>query len=132
MRAALPQLLKKSVLSGGDDYDMIIDHMINMGSAVYTKVFYNWYDVPNINFDKPWWISDATNKLKINGKSFYALSDLSFNTLDYTYCMFFNKRILADYGIDLPYQKVRDNEWTIDYLISITKDVYQDLNGNSK
>ena len=122
---------KRSVLSGGDDYDMIIDHMIYMGSAVYSKVLYNWYDVPNIDFDKPWWISDATNKLKIDGKSFYALSDLSFNTLDYTYCMFFNKRILADYGIDLPYQKVRNNEWTIDYLISITKDVYQDLNGNS-
>jgi hypothetical protein len=121
---------KRSVMSGGDDYDMIIDHMIYMGTAVFSKVFYNWYDVPNINFEKPWWISDATNKLKIDGKSFYALSDLSFNTLDYTYCMFFNKRIMSDYGIDLPYQKVRDHQWTIDYLMSITKDVYQDLNGD--
>jgi hypothetical protein len=121
---------KRSVMSGGDDYDMIIDHMIYMGTAVFSQVFYNWYDVPNIDFEKPWWISDATNKLKIDGKSFFALSDLSFNTLDYTYCMFFNKRILSDYGIDLPYQTVRDHKWTIDYLISITKDVYQDLNGD--
>lgn len=125
-------VFRRSVLAGDDEYDMIIDHMILMGIAGLNQIFYNWYDVPHINFDKPWWVSDATTKLKIDGKSFFAIGDLSYNSLDFTYCMFFNKRILGDYGIPMPYQTVRDRRWTIDYLISITKDVYQDLNGNQE
>ena len=123
---------KRSVLAGDDEYDMIIDHMIMMGMASLNHVFYNWYDVPYINFDKPWWVSDATTKLTIDGKSFFALGDLSYNALDYTYCMYFNKRIWNDYSLPSPYQKVRDHEWTIDYVIEITKDVYQDLNSNQQ
>ena len=123
-------VFKRSVLAGDDEYDMIIDHMIMMGTTGLSHVFYNWYNVPHVNFDKPWWVADATNKLAIEGKSFFALGDLSYNSLDYTYCMFFNKRILGDFGIELPYQRVRDRGWTIDYLISITKDAYQDLNSN--
>ena len=122
----------RSVMAGDDEYDIIIDHMIDMGMASFNHVFYNWYDVPNVNFEKPWWVADATLKLTIDGKSFFALGDLSYNSLDYTYCMYFNKRIWNDYNIPMPYQKVRDREWTIDYVISITKDVYQDLNSNQK
>ncbi len=125
-------VFKRSVLAGDDEYDMIIDHMIHMGMAGLSHVFYNWYDVPHINFEKPWWVDDATTKLTIDGKSFFAIGDLSYNSIDYTYCMFFNKRLLTDYGIEQPYKTVRDRGWTIDYLISITKDVYQDLNSNQQ
>jgi hypothetical protein len=133
MDESLPtSTFKRSVMAGDDEYDMIVDHMIFMGMASLNHVFYNWYDVPHVNFDKPWWVSDATTKLTIDGKSFFALGDLSYNSLDYTYCMYFNKRIWNDHTLPLPYQKVRDHEWTIDYVMSITKDVYQDLNSNQE
>lgn len=124
--------LKKSVLSGGDDYDMMIDHMIYMGIAATAGVFYNWYDIPCIDFDKPWWIRDANEKLTIGGKSFYALSDLSFNTIDYTCCIFFNRNLLEDYNIEIPYSAVNADKWTIDYLMSVTKDIYTDINNDGK
>lgn len=124
--------LKKSVLAGGDDYDMMIDHMIYMGIAATAGVFYNWYDMPFIDFGKPWWISDANEKLTVDGKSFYALSDLSFNTIDYTCCIFFNRNLLEDYNIEIPYGAVNENKWTIDRLMSLTKDIYKDLNNDGK
>lgn len=122
----------KSVLAGENIYDMIIDHQIYFAKITTNGSLYNWYDIPFINLEKPWWVEDATKNLTVFGKSFFALSDLSFNAIDYTYCMYFNKRIFAEYGLEYPYQKVRDKEWTIDYVMKITRDVYKDLNSDNK
>lgn len=126
------RMFQKSVKAGETTYDMIIDHMIYLTGITTSGIFYNWYDLPGIDFSKPWWVKDATEKLKVYGKSFFALSDLSYNAIDYTYCMFFNKKLLRDYGIEIPYQKVADKEWTLDYLSTVTRDIYSDLNNDAK
>ena len=125
------ETIRRSVLAGEQRYDMVIGHAVGLANIVTSGIFYNWYDVPYIDFDKPWWVKNATENLTVDGKSFFAVSDLSYNSLDYTYCLLFNKRIFADFGIDIPYDKVRNRQWTIDYLSQITKDLYRDLNNDS-
>ena len=123
---------ERSVLAGENTYDMIIDHQIYFARITTNGSLCNWYDIPYIDLGKPWWVEDATKNLTVFGKSFFALSDLSFNAIDYTYCMYFNKRLFADYAIESPYEKVRQKKWTIDYVMQITKDVYKDLNSDGK
>ena len=122
--------IRRSVLAGEQRYDMVIGHAVGLGNIVTSGVFYNWYDLPYTDFDKPWWVKNATEQLTVDGKSFFAVSDLSYNALDYTYCLLFNKRLFADYGIEIPYERVRNRRWTIDYLSQITKDLYIDLNND--
>ena len=50
---------------------MIIDHMIHMGMAGLSHVFYNWYDVlTSISKSRGGWTMPRLN-LPSNGKSFF-------------------------------------------------------------
>jgi hypothetical protein len=49
-----------------------------------------------------------------------------------TKVIYFNRQKIADYGLEMPYQTVFEGKWTLDKLVSITKDVYEDLNGNGQ
>nr|MBQ4320285.1 hypothetical protein [Clostridia bacterium] len=45
-------------------------------------------------------------------------------------CMYFNKKIAEDNGIDGIYDLVKNGQWTIDKVGEVSKGVYSDLNGN--
>jgi len=127
----LTRELQKTVRSGDYFADAAIGHMINMSAAALQNLFYNWYDVPNIDFSKPWWNESATKELQVAGTSFFAFSDMLITGYDSTYAIAFNKKLYSDFGIaDNPYTLVNEGKWTIDKLHSLTKDVYADLNGN--
>ncbi|MHC1695101.1 MAG: hypothetical protein AB9835_07495 [Eubacteriales bacterium] len=130
--ATLTNFMRKTVLAGDDQFDLVDGHMILMGGLTTSDVFYNMYDLPYVNFDKPWWLKSATEELTVDGKSFFGISHLGYNALDYTYCYYFNKNLTKDYGIDNLYQTVRDGKWTIDYLNSLVKDIYKDTDANGK
>lgn len=130
--ATLTNMLRKSITAGSDEYDLAVGHMIHMGTSATNGLYYNWYDIPYINFSKPWWIHSAEEQLAIYGKTFFALGDLTNNALDYTYCYYFNKNLYTDYNLAFPYQNVRDGTWTFDYATSLVKNLYSDLNNDGK
>jgi hypothetical protein len=106
--------------------------MINMGGLSTSDVYYNMYELPYVDFEKPWWLKSATEELTVDGKSFFAISHLGYNALDYTYCYYFNKNMAQDYGLENLYQVVRDGKWTIDYLHNTVKDIYKDVDNDGK
>ncbi len=130
--ATLTNKLRVSVQSNSDEYDIALGHMILMGTSVTNNLFYNWYELNYINFEKPWWIQSAQEQLEIDGKTFLALGDFSNTALDFTYCFYFNKNLFNDYNLEYPYEKVRSNEWTVEYMKSLIKDIYVDLNNDNK
>ena len=130
--STLTRELQKTVRSGDFFADVAIGHMINMSAAALQNLFYNWYDVPNIDFQKPWWNESATKELQVAGISFFAFSDMLISGYDSTYAIAFNKKLYADYGIsDNPYNLVNEGKWTIDKLHELTKNIYADLNGDN-
>ncbi|MCL2813065.1 MAG: hypothetical protein FWD23_00540 [Oscillospiraceae bacterium] len=131
--STLTRDMQKSVRSGDFFADVAIGHMINMSAAALQNLFYNWYDVPNIDFSKPWWNESATKELQVAGISFFAFSDMLISGYDCTYAIAFNKKLCADFGIaENPYDIVNAGKWTIDKLYEITKNIYTDLNGDGK
>lgn len=128
----LTNYVRKTVLAGSDEFDLVSGHMILMGMLSTSDVYYNLYELPYIDLDKPWWLKSATEELTVDGKSFFAISHLGYNALDYTYCIFYNKSLAGDYGLENLYKTVRDGKWTIDYLNSSVKDIYKDLDNDGK
>jgi hypothetical protein len=90
------------------------------------------YDIPYLNFDKPWWPANAVQSLTFMGQMYVGSSNMSYKGFHFTRVLFFNKTLISDYNMTEPYQYVFDGKWTLDLLISITKDVYKDLNGDAK
>ncbi len=92
----------------------------------------NTIDDSYLNFNQPWWPESLVDTCTI-GKSLYFISgDASTNTLHFMYGVYYNKGLVADYNLEDPQTLTIAGTWTIDKLMSMTKDKYQDLNNNEK
>ncbi len=111
-------------------FDIISSHVVSLGGLVPSMLFYNWYDVPNINFDKPWW-SDSTKDLLTHYDVCYlAIGDLALSAMNRAYAVFYNKRIAGNYDFPNLYDVVNEGKWTLDKMVELSKDLYEDLNMN--
>lgn len=128
--AMVTQLIN-SVSAGDDEYDLFLGHSIFSGRAALAGCFYNWYDIPYMDFSKPWFPQASIEGLTINDRMYLTVSDLCLSFSSVSYCMYFNKQMIEDYNLPDIYELVDNGEWTVDKLYDITKDMYRDLNGNS-
>lgn len=128
--AMVTQLIN-SVSAGDDEYDLFLGHSIFSGRAALAGCFYNWYDIPYMDFSKPWFPQASIEGLTINDRMYLTVSDLCLSFSSVSYCMYFNKQMIEDYNLPDIYELVDSGEWTVDKLYNITKDMYRDLNGNS-
>jgi hypothetical protein len=123
--------IQKIIMAGDDEFDLIAHHVVAMGAIVMQDLLMNWYDIPYINFAKPWWSDSTVNDLTYgNDKAILAIGDYALSALGGTYCFFFDKPGAAAYQLGNLYDVVNEGKWTIDYVTKITKDIYKDLNNN--
>ena len=124
--------LRNSVLAGDGAYDMVAGAANYLMALTGDGLFSNLLDSEYIDFENPWWSSDFAENMEINGVLYTATGDIAFNTLEDMIVMFFNKQMCTDYGIELPYQTVRDGKWTFDKLQELAKMVSADVDGNGE
>lgn len=124
--------ISKNLMAGDDVYDLTAVYTWLAGGPALQGFYYSWKNVPVVDFSKEWWITDANEAFNINGNQFVAVGDLSITTLLLSYAVFFNQRIAEANQFPDLYQTVLDGKWTIDTLIDLSKDMYQDINGDGK
>ena len=118
--------VSKNVLSGADEFDLFSSHGASAGGLVLKNVFLNWYDIPNVNFSKPWWNPSCKDELTYDGKCILAVSEFTFGATSGTYCMVFNKALANAYDFGNLYEVVLNGDWTFDYFYDLIKDIYVD------
>lgn len=123
--------LKNSVNSGDDVYDLILGHAVQSGADALNGWFLNWYDVNYMNFEQQWYPQLAVKELTIDNKMFLGVSDLAMSATENTYCMFYDKVQAESYNMGSIYDMVNSGKWTVGQLITLTKDIYVDLDGNA-
>ena len=123
--------VRKTVKAGLATYDLYVDHVINACGIATDGVFYSIDELEYINIEKPWYMKSATDAISVGGKSFFMAGDFCLSLYKFTYCMYYNKNMLAKYpDVEDPHTVVMEGRWTIDYLNNLVKDFYFDLNGN--
>lgn len=127
---AMVSTLMKAVAAGEDAYDLFLGHTMSSGKAALAGYFHNWYDIPYIDFEKPWFPQSTIEQLRINDRMYMAMSDMCLSFASNTYCVYFNKELLANYDITNIYDLVTEGKWTVDALADFSKELYQDLNGS--
>ena len=128
------EILKKvtsMVQAGDNEIDLCMTHVVASGEYSMNNIFLNWYDVPNVDFSKPWWSESTVNDLTVNGVCLLAVGDFALTALARTYCMFYNQQLADEYKVGDLYQIANDGKWTVDRIKELSKDVYVDLNSNS-
>ncbi len=120
-----------SIVSAGDDaIDLVAMHVVEAGKLAINDMFINWYDVPSIDFSKPWWSESTARDLTYNGVAPLAIGDFIVTAMSGTYCTYYNKSLAADYDLPDMYEVVRNGKWTFDYVVEISKGIYSDLNAS--
>ena len=92
----------------------------------------SWSNVPHLNFDQPWWNKESIDNLTINDYVFNIAGDLSLSSIQMTWCLAFNMNLMEDWGHSAEelYTLVWDGEWTLDKMIEICADLWDDRNGD--
>ena len=121
---------KNLVLSGDDSFQMVSGHIILLGMAAVNDIMYNWYDLPHVDFSKPWWSASTEEDLRYKDKAFIAIGDFALSALTQTYCMFYNKDLAEAHNLPDMYEIVTNGEWTFDKMYELCDGVYLDLDGD--
>ena len=127
-------LVNTNVTAGVDEFSM------HVGSAVDTTKYGingNYYNLLGeypeyLNLDQPWWSQYYTEQSTIDGCSFFATGDLCFSLIKLSFVTYVNTKLIEDYGLENPYDLVREGKWTFDKEMEMSADKYTDLNGNGK
>ncbi len=122
--------VEKNVMSGADEFDLFCSHSASAGTTVLKNIFLNWYDIPNIDFSKPWWAASCATDLTYDGKCILAISDFNYTAISGAKCMMFNKNLAAAYDMGNLYDVVLQGDWTYDYFYNLVKDIYIDSDGS--
>ena len=121
--------VRTQINGGTADFDVIAGYAAIIPSVVAEGLFYNWYDIENIDFNKSYWSQDLIKQLTINGKMFLLTGDASLTMWQSMQGIYFNKLEAQNSQIGDLYQMVYDKQWTFDKMAEICKDVTRNEDG---
>ena len=90
----------ETILAGDDAYDIIFAHSRAAFVYALNGACVNVHDIDAIHLDKPWWSKDITQSCDVGGKLYILDGDISADSVEKAMCMYFNKRIFDELGLD--------------------------------
>lgn len=124
-------LVKKSVLAGDNDYDLVLPSMADAARLGREGLTRSWTEL-SIDLSKPWYDQNIVSDMSINGKIYFMTGDMNIRDNDNAWIILFNKKLLQDFKLDSPYEMVKNGKWTIDKLNEMGKSAVSDLNGDGR
>ena len=124
--------LKIGVAAGDDFCELLADRKYELMPWVIEGYTMNLNDLQYIDFSKPWWDVNAVEQMSIGDRSCIMIGDFNLSSTCGATFIWFNKQILQDFGLEMPYDLARSGTWTIDKMITMVNTVAADLNGDQK
>ena len=125
--------ISNAISAGEKAYDLVNNTIVCTMPASQQGLFIEGGNLPNVNFEQPWWIANMYERFAVDGKLYGFLGDASLSLYKDMSVIFFNKRIWKEKKSDVDlYDLVRRGEWTIDKFIELTSDMAEDLNGDGQ
>ncbi len=88
--------------------------------------------LPTLDLGGRWWSSLMNESMSLGGKMYFTTGDIMACMYQAPLMVYANRTLLEQYQIDDDlYQIVKDGEWTIEYMTSITRDLSYDINQDS-
>ena len=124
---------RKSIKAADGAYDVLTIPLQGSASQLAQEgMLLDLKKVLYIDLGKPWWDQKANEQLSIGGKLMTTIGDLLIIDKDALFIFLFGKDVIQEYGLEDPYQLVRDGKWTIDKMWDMAKVITRDVNGDGK
>lgn len=132
---AYPNEVQKMVQSGDCPYDIFFLESSQCFRLSLEGYFREVSDLAHIDIEQPWWYREFMDGGAIStDKRYFLTGAFSVSTLEGASCTVFNKKIYNNHFESYTelYDMVDKHKWTYDKFIELSRDVYQDLNGNGE
>ncbi len=80
----------------------------------------------NMMLDAPWWDKGANDAFTIGDKLYFTTGDITILNKITTVGVLFNKNLIKELDLEDPYALVRDNKWTFDKMMEMSRQVPED------
>ncbi len=124
--------VRNSITAQDNSFDITIANDGNTFDLAVQGYLYDLNQIPQFDFDQPWWPKNVVDTITVNGKLYCASNYLSYQGLHWTRAIIVNKDIAEKYNLEIPYDAVREGNWTFDMLHSYVSQTGEDINGNGK
>ena len=121
-----------NVMAGDVSFNAAYGNCVYLVMAQTRGVYKNLRSVEAFDFSQPWWPAFSVEAMTVNGQMYLGDSAVSCSAFTYSHVIFVNKTLMEDNHLEIPYDSVESGKWTLDQLISLTKDVYVDTNGDGQ
>ncbi|MBQ3638581.1 MAG: hypothetical protein II953_09485, partial [Clostridia bacterium] len=122
-------IVRQAVTSGDGAYKIAFPNMATAASLAQQGFLLDYMKLDGLNLTDAWW-DQGTLAMQIEGRVFFMNGDINYLDNDVTYIQLFNKKLIADVGLDVPYDLVREGRWTIDNFREMCMNVTTDLDGD--
>ncbi len=126
---AVMEALQQDVMSGDGVYDIAFQSIAEIAPLTSGGLIRD-ISATGAQVEAPWFDQKSVEELAVNGKLYFATTDISYLDKLATIVTFFNKSIAENYSMDDFYQKVSDGEWTYDYMLECAEQISADINGD--
>jgi len=130
--ANTPTKVKQSVMSGDGAYDVVSTRTYMIASMFSGSYLRDLNEFSALQLDQPWWNQTANQNMSFGGVRYCGLSALCHRADTVCELVMMNKRIAEDLDLEIPYQAVRDGEWTWEMMHTMMKQLPTDSNGDGK
>ncbi|MCL2517352.1 MAG: extracellular solute-binding protein [Oscillospiraceae bacterium] len=124
--------LRGAVNAATGEFDLMIAGIGYYAPRILEGLFIDMYKVDTINYEYPWWLDKINNSTTIANKAYTVAGSYALNSMTGAWGVFFNKKLINDFELEVPYDLVNSGKWTFDKMLELGSQVYADLNGNSE
>ena len=114
--------VRTDVAGGFIPYDLVLEGRYAFQSLAADGLLRNFLDL-DIDYTTEWWDANARRIYGYKNRLFVMPNDISVSNLAGVRFLWFNKDVLNNFHLSLPYEYVARNEWTLDNFIEMVKGV---------
>jgi len=130
--AGIQQKARSTIMAGDNAFDIVGAYKYETISLASERLIRNWYDIPVLDFDQPWWNQNARDSFTLADTLYLMSGSILISEIDDTLAMTYNKSMAEEYGFEDIYALVRNQKWTIDKFAEMVVKISGDLNGDGE
>ncbi len=125
--------VSQSVMAGDDAYQYLqfSSSWDSMPALISENALLNLLDFKELNLDSEGFMKEANDSMIINDQLYFGFSHYN-NAGNLPMYMVFNKDIMRNNGLDIPYDIIFDGGWTMEVFQQYIRGINQDLDGDGK
>ena len=109
------------IADSDEKYSMLSICLYDCGTLALSGDLWDLNRLEGINTRNPWWEQYFNESVEIAGQLFFTTGDIGTNMKGSTPVVFYNTKLIQDYGLEDPILVANRGEWTIDRALEYSR-----------